>query len=313
MTIRPFTENDYLALVKVANAAYPDYPETPEEARHYDTTRPEKVRWGRFLAEKDGEVVGYGMWRNNNEMFHPQKFDLDIAIQPELRGEGIGKALYDACLEAMQPYDPILYRTTVREDSDRGLRFVEERGFTEAMREWESRFDPKTFERSAYADAEARVSEQGIRIQTLAELMKTPDWEEKLYELDCTVVSGMPMTDVYTKPDFSDWKKHMVANPGLWPEGYFIALDGDNYIGESTLWTQQSGPDLYVGATGVLPEYRRRGIALALKVHACQAAKERGTPELKTWNASTNVGMLSINQKLGFVRCPAWINFEKTL
>ena len=313
MTIRPFTESDYPAFVAVANAAYPDYPETPEEARHYDSTRPERVRWGRLLAEQDGNVVGVGFWGNNNDMFHPQKFGIDIATLPEVRGTGIGKALYNACADAMRPYDPILYRCQVRENDDRSLRFMQDRGFGEAQRDWESRFEPKNFDRAAHAEAEARVAEQGIRIYPLAELMNTPGWEEKLYEMDCAVISDMPMTDVYTKPEFSDWKKSTLESPGFWPQGYFVALDGDKYVGESTLWTQKSGPDLYVGATGVLPEYRRRGIALALKVHACQAAKDRGTPELKTWNASTNVGMLSINQKLGFVRFPAWIVFEKTL
>jgi GNAT superfamily N-acetyltransferase len=313
MTIRPFLVTDYAALASVVNAAYPDYPETPEELRHYDDARPERVRWGRFLAEKGGSVVGYGLWCNNDEMFHPQKFDLNVAVLPEVRGEGIGKALYEACLSAIAPYEPVLYRCQVREDDPRTLRFVGERGFTETMREWESRFDPRTFERADYADAEARVAQQGIEVKSLRELMATPGWEERLYALDCAITADMPMTDVYTKPDFADWTKNCLENPGFWPDGFFVALDGEKLVGESTLWTQQSGPDLYVGATGVLPEYRRRGIALALKLHACQAAKERGTPELKTWNASTNAGMLAINEKLGFQKKSAWVVFEKML
>ncbi len=314
MTIRVFSESDYPALAAVANAAYPDYPQTPAEQRESDGKRPAKVRWGRFVAEDSGELVGSGFWGNNDGMFHPQKFGLDIAVVPGVRGAGIGKALYDACLEATKPYDPILYRCQVREDEARSLRFVQERGFEEKMREWESRFDPASFVREGFREAEERVSGQGIHIKSLVELRETPGWEQKLHALDCAVVSAMPMTDVYTPPDFDDWKKNCLENSGFWPDGYFVALDGENFVGESTLWTSQADDgQLYVGATGVLPEYQRRGIALALKLHACQAAKERGVRELKTWNATTNVGMLTINEKLGFVRQPAWINFEKAL
>jgi GNAT superfamily N-acetyltransferase len=313
MTIRPFLEADYPALAVVSNAAYPDYPQTPAEQREYDEKRPEKVRWGRLVAEDAGKLVGYGFWGNNNEMFHPQKFGLDIATLPEVRGAGVGRALYEACLDATKPFDPILYRCQAREDDARSLRFLGERAFEEKMREWESRFDPMSFVRESFVSAEERVAGQGIEIKSLTELQATPGWEQKLYDLDCAVVSAMPMTDVYTPPDFDDWRKNCLENSGIWPGGYFVALDGDDFVGESTLWTQQSGPDLYVGATGVLPAYQRRGIALALKLHACQAAKERGVRELKTWNATTNVGMLAINEKLGFVRQPAWICFEKEL
>jgi GNAT superfamily N-acetyltransferase len=313
MTIRPFLEADYPALAVVSNAAYPDYPQTPAEERERDEKRPEKVRWGRLVAEDAGKLVGYGFWGNNDGMFHPQKFGLDIAVTPEVHGAGFGRALYEACQEAMKPFDPILYRCQARENDERSVRFVQERGFEEKMREWESRLDPMSFVREDFVSAEARVAGQGIAIKSLTELQETPGWEQKLYALDCAVISGMPMTDVYTPPDFDDWRKNCLENSGFWPGGYFVALDGDDFVGESTLWTQQSGPDLYVGATGVLPAYQRRGIALALKLHACQAAKARGVRELKTWNATTNVGMLSINEKLGFVRQPAWICFEKSL
>lgn len=313
MTIREFTEADYPGVTAIANAAYPDYPETVEETRHYDSTRPEKIRWGRLVAEDAGQLVGYSLWRNSSDMFHPQKFEVDVAVLPEVRGEGVGKRLYDAARAALAPHEPTLFRSQVREDDPRTLRFASDRGFSETMREWESHFAPADFDRAAFAEDEARVAAQGIVIKPLAELSEIPGWEEKLYELDCVVCSGMPMPDVYTKPAFSDWRKGCLENPNFWPGGFFVALDGDEFVGESTLWTQQAGDGLYVGATGVLPEYRRRGIALALKVHACQAAKERGVPQLKTWNATTNVGMLAINQKLGFARRPAWIVLEKSL
>ncbi len=51
---------------------------------------------------------------------------------------------------------------------------------------------------------------------------------------------------------------------------------------------------------------------MALKLATIGYAREHGYTMIKTWNATVNEGMLAINGKLGFVRQPAWIEFEKT-
>ena len=70
---------------------------------------------------------------------------------------------------------------------------------------------------------------------------------------------------------------------------------------------------LYHNVTGVLPAYRGRGIAMALKLATIAYAQARGSTEIRTWNEVQNTGMLVINDRLGFVRQPAWITFEKSL
>ncbi len=52
---------------------------------------------------------------------------------------------------------------------------------------------------------------------------------------------------------------------------------------------------------------------MALKVTALQWAKEQGYTRVRTWNDSMNVGILAINEKLGFQREPAWITYVKEL
>ena len=312
MTIREFTENDYPGYVAASNAIFPEYPETVAECRFYDESREAKIRWKRLVAEESGELVGYANWLNDSNSFHPQKFRLNVGVVPQSQGKGVGKELYEAALESLAPLEPILVRGDAKETDERTLRFLSERGFTEKMREWESRLEMNSFDPANFAKLLERSEAHSIAIQSVAELsMSDPHWETKLYELDCAVCADIPSVEPYTPSEFSHWRKHLVESPGFWPEGYFIALDGEKYIGESVLWTSQADEGLYVGATGVLREYRRKGIAHALKVRACEAAKKRGVPQLKTWNATTNEGMLAINVALGFVRQPAWIVLEK--
>jgi GNAT superfamily N-acetyltransferase len=69
---------------------------------------------------------------------------------------------------------------------------------------------------------------------------------------------------------------------------------------------------LRTGLTGVRRAYRRRGLALALKVRSLAFAKEQGYRRVITENESNNRGMLHINEELGFVKNPAWIHYVKT-
>jgi GNAT superfamily N-acetyltransferase len=105
----------------------------------------------------------------------------------------------------------------------------------------------------------------------------------------------------------------MLANPNLLPEGYMVALEGKKYVGMSNLWNAETIPDVWTGLTGVLREYRGRGIAMALKVVVLGWAKEAGILGTRTWNAEQNAGMRGINERLGFEILPAWYTCAKII
>ena len=52
---------------------------------------------------------------------------------------------------------------------------------------------------------------------------------------------------------------------------------------------------------------------MALKLHVIKYAQERGYTLIKTRNDTENLPILTLNEKLGFVRQPAWIEYEKVL
>jgi GNAT superfamily N-acetyltransferase len=92
-----------------------------------------------------------------------------------------------------------------------------------------------------------------------------------------------------------------------------LAVDGDRFVGTSQLWRAPAADELRTGLTGVRREYRRRGIALALKVHSLAFAKAQACyKRVLTENESNNRGMLSINERLGFVKKPVWAHYLKT-
>jgi GNAT superfamily N-acetyltransferase len=313
ITVRPFTENDYEAMVEIWNAAYPDYPETVEENRFYDERRDPKCMHARFVAELGEHAVGIGLYTQFEGMYHPRKFYISAYVRPENQGQGVGAALYEAVMEALMPFEPISLRTQAREDHPRGLRFLESRGFSEDKRDWESRLDVLGFNASPYEDLEARLAAEGIAIKTLAELSTDPEMTRKFYDLFSEVRQDVPRSEPATPISFEQFYAWTFEAPEYLPEASFIALDGDDYVGMSQLWKSDASNDLFTGLTAVRRDYRRRKVALALKLRGIHYAKEAGAPAIRTDNDSKNLAMLAINEKLGFKRQPAWIGFVKTL
>jgi mycothiol synthase len=309
--IRPFTERDYAALIAVHNAALPDYTESEVDVRHYDAARDPQCHFLRVVAERDGLVVGFASYGNVSFMFHPQKFWLDIEVHPEYHGQGIEAALYDHLMADAAPREPILFWSNSREDWAERMAFLAERGFAEKMRYYESRLDLTSFDASRFAGASERAAEQGITIKTLRELEADPDRDRKLFEFHSTVVRDVPSPGETNDITYEAWHKRTFENPSLLPDGFFMALDGERYVGISNLWEAKGRAHINTGLTGVLREYRRRGIALALKLRAIEYARQVGATHIRTGNEENNRAMLSINEALGFAKQPPWIDFIK--
>ena len=68
---------------------------------------------------------------------------------------------------------------------------------------------------------------------------------------------------------------------------------------------------IWTGYTCCHPDYRGRGIAQAVKLQSLAQAAELGVPLVCTDNDSENAPMLHINERLGYVRRPGFVEHHK--
>jgi mycothiol synthase len=314
MRIRPFEVDDYQAISHLHNITYTDFTKDAAELRLSDERNPEHCRWARWVAESNGRVVGFGDYGQNMYGYDPRKFSLFMAVDPGCYGQGIGRSLYDTVVGGIKLFDPLSLDAWSRADMSCLVGFLERRGFVWNTELFTSTLDLSAFDSEHWAPHAARLRAQGLRVMSLDELgVADPEVQHKIYQMWLDIRPDMPIPPGEVRADvpFEHWWDE-VNVPSLFPEGFFVALDGERFVGTSQLFRSPAPDELRTGLTGVVGSHRRRGIALGLKVHALTFARRLGYKQTKTENSSENVGMLAINGALGFVRHPAWIRYVKT-
>jgi GNAT superfamily N-acetyltransferase len=318
MEFREFAQDDYRRLAEIYDSIFPERSRSMEEWRFYDDSLDtSKYYFRRYscLDASNGMVLGFGEMWNPPWMYHPRKFWLDGWVDPKHQRQGIGSAIYERLAQDLKTLGATVAWMGIREDMAAPVSFATKRGFTEKMSGWESTINPQHFDGSRFKSYTVKAANAGITFSTLQqELRDDPGCYEKLYDLVQTVFRDVPVADTPTDTPYEQWAAFEMKNPNLVPEAYMIAKDRDRYVGTSVVWRLKKEPhSLYQGLTGVLREYRGKGVAVALKLRVMDFARRNSFDHIRTFNASTNEGMLAINRKLGFKRDKAWITFEKKL
>lgn len=308
--IRPYTAEDYQAISRILNQVYPDHPQTPEEIAEEDRTHGPNAAFERWVATDGDDVIGlytrcHDMWD-----FDAGGYLFFVEIDKGHMHKGIGAQLYDHMIKRLPVSERTRLFTWIRESNKRGRAFVEERGFSISLREAVSQLDLTTWDGTVFEEKERDLAREGIKVHTLRELYEMPDYAARLYDMEREAALDVPGTT--SVPDFDTWKKETLERSTLLPDGFFIAVHGDTYVGTSYLAKAASSDTFHIEFTGVRRAYRGKGIATVLKARGMAYAKAAGCPKIETCNEVNNSSILDINIALGFKRVPGWFRYEKT-
>lgn len=317
-TLRPFmkTDEEFEAITGILNAIWPDERRVLEELKHRDQNWDDQYYRVQLVAEVDGKIVAAGGWGEVSWSHRPGKYYFAADVHPEYDEVGIEAAIYQRMIDDVYQRSPtpIMFTSGVREDMDKRIRFLEAHGYQFAMRWPGSRLNLAEFDSTRFEEKARQVAESGIMIRSISEQMKhDPDWQRNVYELDWECTQDEPMPDTPTKLPFERYVKLAYEAPSFLPDGLFVALDGDRYVGMTEVEKDLADPEkLETGFTAVARSHRRRGIATALKLRALAFAKEYGAKSIDTGNEENNP-MFQINLRMGFKPKPAWMAYEKKL
>ena len=324
LTTRKFdgSDEDYEAVVNISNACNPENLGTVEEWKASDSNQnPEHMR-ERLVAVIDEEIIGFAVYGIAHWSHQKGKYFINVSVHPDFRKLGVGSRLYEETLQQLEKHGEITaLASSTREHQQDGIRFLEKRNFERVIREPISRLDVASFDPTPFADTLQRVENSPINIYTPAELQeRDPNCWQKLYELDWELMQDVPSPEPFVKQAYEDFiRKFTDERVGFNPNAWFIAVApseddpvGD-YVGLSQLWVDFAMPQkLYTGLTGVVREYRRQGLATAMKVRAIQFAKDYCATQIETDNEENNP-MYDLNVMLGFREVTAFLGYEKEI
>jgi GNAT superfamily N-acetyltransferase len=292
-TIRAFMPEDYAGLVQVHNAIYPLLPASIDDYHRIDR-RQSLARW---VAVQDGRIVGAAQSMHSTI----DHIDVGVAVIPAYTRQGIGSALCDRVMAGVPAW-----RLLTHCPADH-VTFFQRRGFREYLRENDARLDLVKVNPADYDPALARMRGQGIVITTADALKNDSERDRKLYDLATDLFPDVPGQ---TSPlSYADWLD--TFSPDMLPGGYVVAVRGTAYIGQSILQPMRLTDHLHQRLTGVRQAYRRRGVALAMKIHGIRFARASGFRYIVTSMAVGNVPMLALNRRLGFETVSNWVLMEK--
>jgi mycothiol synthase len=316
--LREFEPNDYPAEARLKNRVNPGNPTTAEEIRHWEESMstPYLVRRKLVLEERDSRaVIASGGLEQVLFNYHPRKFWVSVEVDPDHRRRGLGQRLYDVLEHEATERTAIGLWGSVLADDAASVRFLLRQGFVEQRRVWVSRLELARANLSTLPDRSVPLAAEGIRFSTLAaEGPDRPEVRERYYRLWDTSGQDVPIVGTHTSVPFEQFLRFEFESPYFRPEAVFLAIHGDEYVGVTVNNSSTADPEtLRVDYTGILREYRGRGLAIELKRRAIEFARSQGFRYMRTGNDSLNAPIWAINERLGFVRQRTWINAEKTL
>ena len=272
------SDADLAAYVEVWNAVPPNRPTTVEAQRERRERDPRRLN---VVALRDDAVVGCGF-------AGPSQSEGRVAVAPRVlpaaRRAGIGSSLLKMLIEHAGKTGCSHVSASVAGDDDGSLAFARRFGFEEVDREVE--------QVRSIGDEKPPAIPAGVRFVTIAE---QPQLLRDAYDL---ALEGY--ADLATPTPVTISLEEWLGEEATLPAGSFVAFAGNEIVGYSGLCRRFDGV-VEDGLTVVRRDWRRRGLAIALKQAELHWAAANGIQEVVTWTQRGNDGMRAVNERLGYL------------
>lgn len=312
-TVRPVEEQDFPHIAATESAIGPE-PTTEAQIREWEefcrTDADYPMQW--FVAvDENGAFAG---WCNcgKAQWLGPDRREIYVGVPPERRRNGVGTLLLEHAENWAWRDNPRSLAAWCRGYDDASFAWAAKRGYALERQRTESVLNLVDLDPSKFDDRLRRVEGQGIEVQVLSEEQVKPFLPD-LYRIYIETFREVPFRSPGA-PDvpFESWV-HETMGPKV-AKIFALAIAGNRVVGSTNLYMPAAeGQGAGINYTGVLKEYRGKGIAFALKARAAEAGAKAGAKWIRTQNDADNPAILSINRRMGFRLVPGPRLLRKTL
>jgi len=313
VTYRPATPADAELASDVMTRAYPSLPQDPVIIRYRWEHPRIGYAYARFLAERDAMPIAYLGWIHGPWAKLPDRHcEVEVWLDRDALDDELLLEMWKWIGDEAVAQESALLLAYCAEDEPEMLHSLASLGYERARAEkvWQldlAKHGPRLMQDAA--DARTRMDGAGIRMMTIA------DWPDRdkyarLFELNQLTVQDVPHTLTIVPEAFQDFDRRAHA-PDRREDRWWVACDGPVPVAMSYLKFPPVRGAVWTGFTCTHPDYRGRGIARAVKLQSLAQAAQLGVPSVCTDNDAENAPMLHINETLGYVRRPGFVEHHK--
>lgn len=274
------------------------------------------------LAER-----GYELWRPRVLIYEDQfigscllsrfetaaagRYEVHVDVHPAFMRQGFGSQLYADAFDFVRALGLTSLYAYVRHNRAGGADFAHKKGFEIVREEIQAQLLLMLFMGEPFAHYVTECEAAGFRLVSLAELGDTAEQRYQLYELNKLCSLDIPGRGPFFS--YEEYCQIRYGHPAFTPEGAFVAIEPEEgrWVGLSLASHHPEGRFLFNEMTGVLRNYRGRGLAMALKVKVIGYGRSVGVQMIRTYNDAANKPMLAVNQKLGYQVMGSTYRMEK--
>lgn len=233
----------------------------------------------RTVAWRGNDRVGYAMIAITPG---EQTAVAQVLVEPVQRGQGIGAALWGDLMTAGAGLDLMVW---MADDDLTSQQVAEHWGFRVVSHAIRSRIDLTDIGLDPHMPEPFQVR--------VVEVADSPDAKRGV---------DLVLAGSETNPEAVElgWRHSVSDLEQMFPAIVWVVIEADSSPVAIAAMQRQDDEPWHVIYTGVLPEYRGRGLARLAKAHLHALAYRRGARAMVTDNEARNVGILALNSSLGY-------------
>jgi GNAT superfamily N-acetyltransferase len=312
------TNGEFVQLARIDNLVNHDSISHPDDDKDSWKIRDKSLIRDRLLLYKDNKFIGvmyYSQGRDENKRTTFFTLNLD----PDYNRQECRELLYERMLKEIKSFNSNKILTSVYDHPNYHLcqQFLVENEFKLVQTNREYSCNIRKVDTKKYQPLIKKLESRRIKFYDSKEEMREwPNHYKKLEELIWTYSKDFPIPDgvEHTRMPFEQAMKIQIDFEENSYGTEIIAVLNEEYIGSTDLevYPKTEPHKAWTEGLGVLKDFRRKGIATALKIKAIERLLEKGVTEVRTDNEENNP-MYKINVNLGFKSVPFSLEYMKEI